>query len=95
MAARAGLRVNALKADKATETAMVTANCWYNRPVMPGMNAVGMPRWKKIVGSTPASHLNSPTRAECPTSIADEMGATVRSIAGSIMTNCREVSNIP
>ena len=25
-----------------TETAMVTANCWYIRPVMPGMNAVGM-----------------------------------------------------
>ncbi len=41
-AARAGLRVNALKADKATETAMVTANCWYNRPVIPGMKAVGI-----------------------------------------------------
>ena len=24
-----------------TDTAMVTANCWYIRPVMPGMNAVG------------------------------------------------------
>jgi len=25
-----------------TEMAIVTANCWYSRPVMPGMNAVGM-----------------------------------------------------
>jgi hypothetical protein len=41
-AARAGLRESALKAEMSTETAMVTANCWYIRPVMPGMNAVGM-----------------------------------------------------
>src|SRR5262249_23699374 len=40
-AARAGLRVRALKAERTTETAMVTANCWYMRPVMPGMKAVG------------------------------------------------------
>src|ERR1700722_9050789 len=37
----AGLNVSALNADKITEIAIVTANCWYNRPVMPGINAVG------------------------------------------------------
>src|ERR1700719_4779745 len=41
-AASAGLSDSALKADNTTETAMVTANCWYSRPVIPGMNAVGM-----------------------------------------------------
>ncbi len=41
MAAKAGLRVRALKAEMITDTAMVTANCWYIRPVIPGMNAVG------------------------------------------------------
>ena len=41
MAARAGLRVSALNAEMITDTAMVTANCWYIRPVIPGMNAVG------------------------------------------------------
>ena len=38
----AGDSVSALKAEMITDTAMVTANCWYSRPVMPGMNAVGM-----------------------------------------------------
>ena len=37
----AGLSVSALKAEMSTDTAIVTANCWYMRPVMPGMNAVG------------------------------------------------------
>jgi len=37
----AGESVSALNAEMMTDTAMVTANCWYNRPVMPGMNAVG------------------------------------------------------
>ena len=41
-AARAGLSVNALNADNRTDTAIVTANCWYSRPVIPGMNAVGI-----------------------------------------------------
>ena len=41
-AASAGLSVSALKAEISTDTAIVTANCWYSRPVMPGMNAVGM-----------------------------------------------------
>src|SRR6185295_15365447 len=36
-----GLNVRALKAERLTEIAMVTANCWYRRPVMPGMKAVG------------------------------------------------------
>ena len=40
-AASAGLSVSALNAERITEIAMVTANCWYSRPVMPGMNAVG------------------------------------------------------
>ena len=34
--------MSALKAEISTEIAMVTANCWYSRPVMPGMNTVGM-----------------------------------------------------
>ena len=33
--------MSALNAENTTDTAMVTANCWYRRPVMPGMNAVG------------------------------------------------------
>jgi hypothetical protein len=33
--------VSALNAESRTDTAIVTANCWYIRPVMPGMNAVG------------------------------------------------------
>src|ERR1700744_2198107 len=37
----AGLSVSALNADKITEIAIVTANCWYNRPVIPGINAGG------------------------------------------------------
>ena len=40
-AASAGLRVSALNAEMSTDTAMVTANCWYICPVIPGMNAVG------------------------------------------------------
>lgn len=34
-AERAGLRGSALKAEITTDTAMVTANCWYSLPVMP------------------------------------------------------------
>src|SRR5262249_33911858 len=41
IAASAGLKVRALKAEMTTDRAMVTANCWYIRPVMPGMKAVG------------------------------------------------------
>src|SRR5439155_2540398 len=33
---------SALNADKMTEIAIVKANCWYKRPVIPGRNAVGM-----------------------------------------------------
>jgi hypothetical protein len=42
MAARAGDRDRALKAESTTEIAMVSANCWYMRPVSPGMKATGM-----------------------------------------------------
>ena len=38
----AGLRVKALNAEISTEMAMVSANCWYRRPVIPGMKATGM-----------------------------------------------------
>ena len=38
---RAGLNDNALKAEMITEMAIVMANCWYKRPVIPGINAVG------------------------------------------------------
>ena len=38
----AGLSVSALNAEISTDIAIVTANCWYIRPVIPGMNAVGM-----------------------------------------------------
>ena len=41
MAARAGLSVSELKAEKTVETAMVTANWRKNWPVMPLMNAHG------------------------------------------------------
>jgi len=39
-----------------TDTAIVTANCWYMRPVMPGMNAVGM----KTADSTSATPTTGP-----------------------------------
>src|SRR5262245_48463643 len=42
IAQSAGLNDKALNAEMITEIAMVTANCWYSRPVMPGMKAVGM-----------------------------------------------------
>ena len=41
VAARAGLRVSALMDDIATAIAMVMANCWYKRPVIPPMAATG------------------------------------------------------
>ncbi len=31
----------AIKADIITDIAMVMANCWYNRPTMPGINPTG------------------------------------------------------
>ena len=36
-----GSGVSALKAEISTEMAMVSANCWYSRPVMPPMKATG------------------------------------------------------
>ena len=41
MAASAGLRVSELTAEKTVETAIVTANCRKNWPVIPVMNAHG------------------------------------------------------
>ena len=37
----AGVRVSALNADSTTANAMVSANCGYRRPVVPGKNATG------------------------------------------------------
>src|ERR1700733_1438787 len=37
----AGLSESALNAENRTEIAMVTANCWYNLPVIAEMNTVG------------------------------------------------------
>jgi hypothetical protein len=42
IAASAGESDRALKAESSTEIAMVSANCWYMRPVRPGMKATGM-----------------------------------------------------
>ncbi len=39
--ASAGLSVRAFTLEKATDTAIVIANCWYSRPVMPPMKATG------------------------------------------------------
>ena len=41
-AAKAGLSDSELKVEIITDTPTVTANCWYMRPVMPGMNTVGI-----------------------------------------------------
>ena len=38
----AGESVSALIAEIITEIAIVSANCWYMRPVMPGTKATGM-----------------------------------------------------
>ncbi len=38
----AGVNVRALKPEKAVDTAMVSANCLYNSPVIPLMKAVGI-----------------------------------------------------
>src|SRR5262245_267648 len=42
MAESAGDSDSALNADSSTEMAMVSANCWYIRPVSPGTKATGM-----------------------------------------------------
>src|SRR6185503_2902397 len=38
---RAGVNDNAINAEMITDIAMVIANCWYNRPTMPGINPTG------------------------------------------------------
>ena len=42
IAASAGESDSALKAESSTEIAIVSANCWYIRPVRPPRNATGM-----------------------------------------------------
>ena len=46
---RAGLKVKALMAENNTEMAMVIANCWYKRPVIPGVKATGTNTAIKII----------------------------------------------
>ena len=56
MAPRAGERVSELSAEMAVETAMVSANCRKNWPVIPLMNAVGT----KTAPSTSATATTAP-----------------------------------
>ncbi len=65
-AANAGLSVRALNAERITEMAMVTANCWYSRPVMPGTNAVGT----KTAESTSAMPISGPEISSIAFSVA-------------------------
>ena len=57
-AAIAGLSESAVNADNMTEMLIVTANCWYRRPLMPGMKTVGMNTAARISASatTRAGH---------------------------------------
>ena len=41
MAVSAGVNVSVRNADNNTEKAMVSANCWYKRPLTPGIKATG------------------------------------------------------
>ena len=53
---RAGVSVSALNAEIATAKAIVSANCWYRRPVVPGKNATGT----KTAISTSAVAMTAP-----------------------------------
>ena len=53
----AGVKVKALNPENAVDTAIVSANCLYNSPVMPDMNAVGM--------NTESNTSTSPTTGPC------------------------------
>jgi hypothetical protein len=58
MPASAGVSVNALKAEIAIENAIVSANCWYKRPVVPGKNATGTntaPRTRAVAMTAPVT----------------------------------------
>ena len=50
------MSVSALKAEIAIEKAMVSANCWYSRPVAPGKKATGT----NTVNSTSAVAMTAP-----------------------------------
>ena len=52
----AGVKVRALNPEKATDVAMVNANCLYSSPVMPLINAVGI----KTDNSTKTSPMTGP-----------------------------------
>src|ERR1700723_1815745 len=66
IAERAGLSVSALKAEKATETAIVTANCWYILPVMPGIKAVGINTAIRIRAMATTGPTTSPIAFNAP-----------------------------
>lgn len=50
------MSVRATTAENSTDTATVRANCLYNSPVMPGMNAIGT----KTAASTSAIATTGP-----------------------------------
>ncbi len=58
----AGVKVKALNPENAVDTAIVSANCLYNSPVMPDMNAVGM--------NTESNTSTSPTTGPCSSIMA-------------------------
>jgi hypothetical protein len=74
--------VSALKAEISTDTAMVTANCWYIRPVMPGMNAVGMNTAAMMMAmpttgpDTSSIAFNEASRGESPCSMCCSTAST-------------------
>jgi len=57
--ASAGLNVNALNAENSTDIAIVIANCWYSRPVIPPVNATGINTAAEILTDT---IINNPAR---------------------------------
>ena len=59
--------MSALKAEISTEIAIVTANCWYMRPVIPGMAAVGM----KTAARISAMATTGPPTSSMAFSVAD------------------------
>ena len=69
-AASAGLRVSELKAEKTVETAMVTANCRKNWPVIPPMKAQGT----NTAHSTSATATTGPVTSSIALRVASRGG---------------------
>ena len=62
----AGLSVSAFSVEKQIATDIVTANCWYTLPVMPGMNPTGT----KIASSTSVVAITAPVTSRIVSSVA-------------------------